>query len=54
MILMRMGKNHIFQMVDAQAFDIAQQKVRVIPVSRIDKHRFSLRYQQCGVRLSHI
>ena len=41
-------------MVNAQAFDIGQQKVRVIPVSRIDEHRFSLRYQQCGIRLSHI
>ena len=54
MILMRMRKNHIFQMVDAQVFDISQDKLRVIPVSRIDEHRFSLRYQQRGIRLSHI
>ena len=54
MILMRMRKNHVFQVVDPKVFDISQDKLRVIPVSRIDEHRFSLRYQQRGIRLSHI
>ena len=53
-ILMRMSKNHIFQMIDPQAFDVAQQEVRIIPVSCIYQHRFTLRDQQRRICLAHI
>ena len=53
-ILVRMSEDHVFQVVDPKVFDISQDKLRIIPVPGVDKHRFSLRYQQRGIRLSHI